>query len=144
MIICLLGICRVVLLFGEIKVVTKIRDEILCNSGIEADTKLQRRFCNRFRVSFSMFETMVIEECKDPTFLDASTQIGVFKLLGCLRILGRGAHCDDVAEILDCGKTTVNDVVKSFVNKYSTAYYVVHVYVPDRRGRNGSDYCGLY
>ncbi len=60
------------------------------------------------------------------------TQIGVeFKLLGYLRILGRGAHCDDVAEILDCGKTTVNDMFKSFVKNYSAAYYdVQHVYVP--------------
>ena len=41
--------------------------------------------------------------------MDVRTQIGVeFKLLGCLRILGRGTHCcDDVAEILDCGKTTL-------------------------------------
>ena len=47
------------------KVVSKIRDEIFYNGGrIEADTKLQRRFRNRFRVPFSMFETMVIE-CTD-------------------------------------------------------------------------------
>ena len=46
------------------KVVTNIRDEILYNAGVEADTKLQRRFRNRFRVPFSMFETMVVE-CKD-------------------------------------------------------------------------------
>ena len=33
------------------KVVTNIRDEILYNNGgVEADTKLQRRFRNRFRV----------------------------------------------------------------------------------------------
>ena len=57
------------------------------------------------------------------------TYFGVeFKLLGCLRILGRGAHCDDVAEILDCGKTTVNDMFKSFVKNYSAAYYDVNVY----------------
>jgi hypothetical protein len=54
------------------------------------------------------------------------TYFGVeFKLLGCLRILGRGAHCDDV---VDCGKTTVNDMFKSFVKNYSAAYYDVHVY----------------
>ena len=53
------------------------------------------------------------------------------KLLGRLRILGRGAHCDDVAEILSCGKTTVNDMFKSFVKNNSEAYYAVHVYVPE-------------
>jgi hypothetical protein len=85
------------------KVVIKIREEILCNGGIEKDTKYQRRFRNRFRVPYSMFETMVLE-CKDANIF-GRTQIGVeFKLLGCLRILGRGARCDDVAEILDFGK----------------------------------------
>ena len=53
-----------------------------------------------------------------------------FKLLGWLRILGRGAHFDDVAEILGCGRTTVNDIFKLFVN-YSEAFYAVHVYVPE-------------
>jgi hypothetical protein len=77
-----------------------------------------------------MFETMVIE-CKDSNIF-GRTQIGVeFKLLGCLRILGRGAHCDDVAEILDVGKTTVNVMFKAFVKNYSAAYYDVHVYVPE-------------
>jgi hypothetical protein len=62
----------------------------------------ERRFRNRFRVTFSMFEAMVIK-CKDFNIF-GRTQIGVeFKLLGWLRILGRGAHCDDVAEILGCG-----------------------------------------
>ena len=78
-----------------------------------------------------MFETMVIE-CTDANIF-GRTQIGVeFKLLGCLRILGRGAHCDDVSEILDVGKTTVNDeMFKAFVKNYSAAYYDVHVYVPE-------------
>jgi hypothetical protein len=112
------------------KVVIKIREEILFNGGIEKDTKYQRRFRNRFRVPFSMFETMVLE-CKDANIF-GRTQIGVkFKLLGCLRILGRGAHCDDVAEVLDCGKTTVNEMFKTFVKNYSAAYYDVHVYVPE-------------
>jgi hypothetical protein len=65
------------------KVITNIRDEILFNGGVEADTKLQRRFRNRFRVPFSMFETMVVE-CKDFNIF-GRTQIGVeFKLLGSL------------------------------------------------------------
>jgi len=36
-----------------------------------------------------------------------------------------------VAEILDCGKTTVNEMFKTFVKNYSAAYYDVHVYVPE-------------
>ena len=119
-------------LWGTIwgKVVTKIRDEIILNGGGESNTKMQRRFRNRFRVPFSMFEEMVLE-CKD-ALIFGRTQIPVeFKLLGCLRVLGRGAYCDDVAEILDCGKTTVNDMFKAFVKKYSDAYYDKYVYVPE-------------
>ena len=51
--------------------------------------------------------------------------------MGRLRILGRGAHCDDVAEILSCEKTTVNEMFKSFVKNNSEAFYAVHVYVPE-------------
>jgi hypothetical protein len=77
-----------------------------------------------------MFEATVVE-CKDANIF-GRTQIGVeFKLFGCLRISGRGAHCDDVAEILGCGKTTVNDIIKLFVKNYSEVYYDVHVYVPE-------------
>ena len=77
-----------------------------------------------------MFEAMVVE-CKDANIF-GRTQIGEeFKLLGCLRISRRGAHCDDVAEILGCGKTTVNDIIKLFVKNYSEVYYDVHVYVPE-------------
>ena len=64
-----------------------------------------------------------------------------FKLLGCLCLLGRGAHCDDVAEILGCGRTTVNDMFKLFVKNYSEAFYAVHTCVCFWRGRIGSG-CG--
>jgi hypothetical protein len=54
-----------------------------------------------------------------------------FKLLGCLRILGRGAYCDGAAKILSCGKITVNNMFKSFVKTYySETFYALHVYVP--------------
>ena len=75
---------------------------------------------------------MVIECSKKDFNIFGRTQIGVeFKLLGCLRILGRGAHCDDVAEILSCGKTMVNDMFQVFVKNYSEAFYAIHIYVPE-------------
>ncbi len=53
-----------------------------------------------------------------------------FKFLACLRILGRGAYCDDVAEILSCGTSTVNNMFKIFVKTYLEAFYALHAYVP--------------
>ena len=41
-----------------------------------------------------------------------------------------------MAEILDVGKTTVNDMFKTFVKNYSAAYYDVHVYVPEGEEMN--------
>jgi hypothetical protein len=43
------------------KVITGIRNEILCNGGLESDTKLPKKFRSRFRVPFSMFEEMVVK-----------------------------------------------------------------------------------
>ena len=76
------------------KVISKIRNEIFYNGGIEAETKLQRRFCNRFRVPFSIFETMVIE-CK-------ADRRGV-------QVTWLSSAHSSVAEILDCGKTNVKE-----------------------------------
>jgi hypothetical protein len=112
------------------KVISGIRNELLCNGGVESDTKLQKEFRNRFRVPFSMFEQLVVE-CVDANVF-GRTQIGVeYKLLGCLRILGRGCYADDVREILGIGNETVNKMFKQFVEYYSIAYYNTYVYVPD-------------
>ena len=112
------------------KVISGIRNELLCNGGVESDTKLQKEFRNRFRVPFSMFEQLVVE-CVDANVF-GRTQIGVeYKLLGCLRILGRGCYADDVREILGIGNETVNKMLKQFLEYYSIAYYDTYVYVPD-------------
>ena len=58
-------------------------------------------------------------------------KIGVdFKVLTCLRILGRNFVCDSVVEILNTGVITVNNLFKDFVANYSAAYYDKYVYVP--------------
>jgi len=112
------------------KSVTAIRNELFFNGGVESNTKLQVKFRNRFRLPFSMFEDIVVE-CKLANIF-GRTQIGVeFKLLGCLRILGRGNVSDDIVEILGIGDTTVNEMFKTFLRNYSDAYFDTYVYVPD-------------
>jgi len=86
---CRLGICGI--LFGARLL---LRFEMRFFTTVEL-----RQIQNRFRVPFSMFGAIVVE-CKDSNIF-GRMQIGVeFKLLGCLRILGRGEHHDDAAEIL--------------------------------------------
>jgi hypothetical protein len=117
------------------KVITGIRNEILCNGGLESDTSLQKKFRSRFRVPFSMFEEMVVE-CEEANIF-GRTQIGAeYKLLGCLRILGRGCYTDDVSEILGIGNETVNHMFKQFLENYATAYFDKYVYVPNGEEMN--------
>ena len=117
------------------KVITGIlRNEILCNGGLESDTKLQKKFCSRFRVPFLMFEQMVVECCEEAKIF-GRTQIGVeYKLLGCPRTLGRGCYADDVYEVLRIGNETVNKMFKQFfLENYANAYFDRYVYVPEVR-----------
>ena len=117
------------------KVITGIHNEILCNGGLESDTKLQKKFRSRFRVPFSMFEEMVVE-CEEANIF-GRTQIGAeYKLLGCLHILGRGCYADDVSEILGIGNETVSNMFKQFVENYAKAYFDRYVYVPDGEEMN--------
>jgi hypothetical protein len=112
------------------KVILSIRNEILHNGGYESDTKLQKKFRSRFRVPFSMFEHLVVECTEANVF--GRTQIGVeYKLLGCLRILGRGCYADDICEILGIGNQTVSYMFKQFLENYSKAYFDKYVYVPE-------------
>ena len=96
------------------KVILSIRNEILHTGGFESDTKLQKKFRSRFRVPFSMFEHLVVECTEANVF--GRTQIGVeYKLLGCLRILGRGCYAVDICEILGIGNQTVSYMFKQFL-----------------------------
>ena len=111
------------------KVIFGIRNEILHNGGFESDTKLQKKIRSRFRFPFSMFKQLVLECLQANDF--GRTLIGVeYKLLGFLRILGRGCYADDVCEFLGIGNQTVSKVFKQFVENYSKAYFETYGYVP--------------
>ena len=52
-----------------------------------------------------------------------------FKVLLCLRILGRNFVCDSVVETLKVGLITVNRTFKQFCKNYSDLYYSSYAYV---------------
>ena len=110
-----------------------IQDEIATN-GILPHSDLQKTFRLRFRVPYSMFVD-IVKECVDANVFGSGVReakIGIdFKVLTCLRILGRNFVCDSVVEILNTGVATVNNIFKDFAANYSAAYYDKYVYVPE-------------
>ena len=67
---------------------------------------------------------------KAPTIYDE------FKVLACLRILGRNYVTASVRELLGAAKTTINDFLKLFLVNYSYVFYKKYVYFPDELGLN--------
>ena len=89
---------------------------------------MQKKFRSRFRVPISIFEQPVLECLQANVF--GRTLIGdEYKLLGCLRILGRGCYADDVCEFLGIGNQTVSKMFKQFVGNCSKAYFETYGYV---------------
>ena len=114
--------------WGEI--MSEINDELLQSGGVESNSTAQKLFRLRFRVPYSMIRNMV-QKCIDANIF-GRTIIGVeFKLLRCLRILGRNHVGDDVVEHLKIGGKTVNKMFKTFLRAYADKYYSKYVYVPE-------------
>ena len=119
-------------LWGQL--MSAIQEEI-AEKGMLPQSDLQKTFRLRFRVPYSMFVD-IVQECVDANVFGGTgkrkPKIGVdFKVLTCLRILGRNFVCDSVVEILNTGVMTVNNVFKDFAANYSAAYYDKYVYVPE-------------
>jgi hypothetical protein len=73
----------------------------------------------------------IVAECKEANIF-GKTIIGIeFKVLGCLRILGRNTVGDDVVEHLRIGGKTVNTMFHTFLHQYADNYYAKYVYVPE-------------
>ena len=90
---------------------------------------------------FPLFEE-IVKECKEAnnifsTGWKKATVCDEFKVLACLRILGRNYVTASVRELLGASKTTINDFLKLFLRNYSLAHYKKkYVFVPDEFGLN--------
>ena len=106
----------------------------IATTGVNPDSELQKTFRLRFRVLYSMFVD-IVQECIVGNVFGTGKKaykIGVdFKVLLCLRILGRNFVGDSIVEILNAGRNTVNQTFKMFVKNYSDLYYSTYVYVPE-------------
>jgi hypothetical protein len=81
---------------------------------------------SRDHFPFPLFEETV-KECKDANIFTTgrkkATICDEFKVLACLRILGRNYATASIRELLGAAKTTINDFFKLFLVGYSRAFY---------------------
>lgn len=97
------------------------------------DGKLFRR---RFRVPHAFFLEMVRECRAKQTFPEGLDAFGrcvplEFKILGVLRVLGRGVCFDDIAELTCTGEEVHRVFFHTFIHYYGTTMYDKHVKLPE-------------
>jgi hypothetical protein len=98
------------------------------------NTKEGRMFRRRFRLPFPCF-TLLLQICKDYNIFDMkydTKPILEAKILGCLRILGRGSCADEVNELSanTLGESTMNYVFKKFIVNMTNRVYNLFINPP--------------
>jgi hypothetical protein len=87
------------------------------NDSSSRNGKLFRR---RFRIPYPLFNEILVPLCKEKNIFEIKQECRVripleFKILLCLRILGRGNCCDDIAEMGNMFESSVLKIFKQFV-----------------------------
>jgi len=103
------------------------------------NTTMYKRFRRRFRLPFELFGPLV-QECRDNHIFASVADLDgkgrtkkipiEFKVLTALRMLGRDAFADDIAEIMDIGEETARQFFLAFVRGVSKHMYDDYVYPP--------------
>lgn len=74
-----------------------------------------KKFRRRFRVPYLLFVNVLVPMCISKNVFDMTNKSFIpieFKILVCLRILGRDATADDIKELCCIGESTVNYIFK--------------------------------
>jgi hypothetical protein len=107
-------------------------------NGVEDDdSSTGRLFRRRFRVPWSIY-CKIVQMCKDKDIFgvrardrcDQETIPVELRVLGVLRILGRGAVFDDIAELSGMSESSALRSFKMFCMNFSRTYYHEYVQVP--------------
>jgi len=113
-------------LWGEMLMSPDIKDPL---------SKCAREFRRRFRIPYPVFEKILVPECDRLNVFEVKDYARVrlpteFKILICLRILGRGAYHDDIANMARSFKSTCNTVFRQFVRNFTPSFYKKFVIQP--------------
>ena len=93
-----------------------------------------KKFRMRLRVPFSIFHQVLVPQFISENIFETKSrsQIGVeFKILICLRILGRGHDFDTVNEISLIPTSTCHYIFKKFVNTFADKLFDRYVHMPE-------------
>ena len=93
----------------------------------DPDSALGKRFRLRFRVPFAMYKEILLPMCRERGIFPSNGSWrekipSEFKLLMCLRILGRGNYADDVSELSGIAPSSVNSIFKHFVTRFASTF----------------------
>jgi hypothetical protein len=103
-------------------------------SLLDTTSYQHENFRNRFRVPYTMF-LEIVEECKEHKVFGETIRVSKipieFKVLVCLRVLGRRTIIDEFDENLNIGRSTVTEFFRVFVTNYAEAIFDQYVYVPE-------------
>ena len=100
------------------------------------NSKLAKIFMLRFRVPFILFKEKILKMCVDDNIFDLTyhnckNSIPIeFKILACLRILGRGLCYDDINELSSIPNTSIPYYFHIFVKRFSELYYDQFIRMP--------------
>jgi hypothetical protein len=93
-----------------------------------------RTFRRRFRVPYPLYVEVLLPLCIEHDVFDiAGKRIKIrveFRLLICLRILGRGEVCDTIGELSGVGSSTACAIFKTFIPNFASRCYHLLVYIP--------------
>ncbi len=84
------------------------------------NSKIAKIFMLRFRVPFILFNEKILKMCNDDNIFDLTYQSNKripieFKILACLRILGRGLCYDDINELSSIPNSSIPTYFHTFV-----------------------------
>jgi hypothetical protein len=108
----------------------------LQNPDIKDPTsKVAREFRRKFRLPYPVFDKVIVPECDRLNVFEVKDESRVriptdFKVLICLRILGRGSYHDDVAEMAFSFKSTCHKIFRQFLRNFTPAFYTKFVTQP--------------
>ena len=94
---------------------------------------IAKKFRRRFRVPYALFKEIILPQCEAMKVFPVQRKSPIpleFKILICLRIIGRDAVADECNELTHIGESTCHTIFKEFVKNYSRIFYDAYVNMP--------------
>jgi hypothetical protein len=91
----------------------------------EEGSFVNKKFRRRFRIPYRLFKDALVPMCTSANIFLMKYKSFIpieLKILVALRILGRDAKADDIAELSNVGESTANYIFKTFVREFNKTF----------------------